>query len=206
MRRRDTFFFRFHSSSIDAFVLSPPMTSTYHEDTYVHFPSIRRQTRPYGSLLFFSSSSSNYHHLSFSFSIYIDSQLFLFALFSRFFFFFSFSLCLSLSLARAFVRYYLLGSVGLTTKNQPSRALDDKQVKERTSSVRHIISIHHPLEVSSVFVSLSLSRVLDQLQSNIPTELEFNSLPSFDICTVFLFHPHHGRKEIELCCCRHEKI
>lgn len=186
MRRRDTFFFRFHSSSIDAFVLSPPMTSTYHEDTYVHFPSIRRQTRPYGSLLFFSSSSSNYHHLSFSFSIYIDSQLFLFALFSRFFFFFSFSLCLSLSLARAFVRYYLLGSVGLTTKNQPSRALDDKQVKERTSSVRHIISIHHPLEVSSVFVSLSLF-LASSISCNRTFQLNWNSIAYLLLTSALYF-------------------
>jgi hypothetical protein len=67
----------------------------------------------------------------FSLFIYILSWFF-FAPFSRFF----------------FLLYCLLGSFGPKTKNQPSRAFDDKQVKER-ANVSHIIYVCRPLEVSS---------------------------------------------------------
>ncbi len=47
-----------------------------------------------------------------------------------------------------FLFFCLLGSFGPETKNQPSRAFDDKQVKER-ANVSHIIYACRSLEVSS---------------------------------------------------------
>lgn len=126
--------------------------------------------------------------MSFSFSIYIRSQLFFFR--PNLTVFFSFSLFPS------FVRYYLLGSVGPTTKNQPSRLLHDKQVNERTS-VRQIISICHPLEVSPVTHTHTLMYPLSFFSSSsiscnrkkknlIETflSLSYNRLPTFDIQTT----------------------
>ena len=105
--------------------------------THIHFqPSLttRRQAGPYGTLLFlvfFFLLTRTIIWVSL-FSIYIHSQLFF----------------LPHSLSFFFLLYCLLGSFGPKTKNQPSRAFDDKQVKER-ANVSHIIYVCRPLEVSS---------------------------------------------------------
>jgi hypothetical protein len=97
--------------------------------TYTTITNTRRQTGPYGALLFpFFLPELSYGFLFLY--LYIHSQLFFFLAPFSFFF------C------------YLLGSFGPGTKNQPSRAFDDKQVKER-ANVSHIIYVCRPLEVSS---------------------------------------------------------
>ena len=45
--------------------------------------------------------------------------------------------------------FYLPGTFGPMVKNQPSRAFDDKQARER-AHVSHIIYVCRPLELSSV--------------------------------------------------------
>jgi flagellar basal body-associated protein FliL len=68
--------------------------------------------------------------------IWVSLSLFIYILSCFFFAFFSFFFC-------------LLGSFGPETKNQPSQAFDDKQVKER-ANVSPIIYMCRSLEVSSV--------------------------------------------------------
>ena len=94
----------------------------------------------YGTLLFLFFFSYPNYHMGFFFSIYMHSQLF-FAPFSRF----------SPSL------FYLPGTFGPIVKNQPSRAFDDKQARER-AHVSHIIYVCRPLELSSVSQKKKLAK------------------------------------------------
>lgn len=108
------------------------MSTSYHEHIHIQ-PSLttRRQTGTYGALLFlFFFLTRTIIWVSLSLFIYILS-------------------CFLPLLPLFSLSLYLLGSVGPKTKNQPSRAFDDKQVKER-ANVSHIIYVCRPLEVSSV--------------------------------------------------------
>jgi hypothetical protein len=103
------------------------MSPSYHEHIHIQ-PSLttRRQTEPYGALSFLSS----FFFLARTI-IWVSLSLFIYILSC---FFLPYSLLLL---------GCLLGSFGPKTKNQPSRAFDDKQVEER-ADVSHIIYVCSP--------------------------------------------------------------